>query len=171
MKMLKFLVAGGLAVCLWSACKKDDDNNNLNSQDNEFLKNASISNLSEISAGQVAVTRASSEAVRAFAQMMIMEHTMAQNELQPLADSVRVAIPQQPDSLHLAIVNYLNTLSGRTFDSVYIHTQVVDHQRTDSLFAREQSGGNNSSVKGYANKYRPNIQMHLKHADSLAAFY
>ena len=62
----------------------------------------------------------------------------------------------------------LNSLSGHSFDSAYISSQVMDHQAAVTLFQNEISNGNNSSVKSYASTYLPHIQMHLQKADSLS---
>jgi putative membrane protein len=62
----------------------------------------------------------------------------------------------------------LNSLSGRSFDTAYINSQIKDHQKTLSIFQMEINDGDNQNVRNYASKYLPHIQMHLQKADSLS---
>jgi putative membrane protein len=54
-----------------------------------------------------------------------------------------------------------------SFDTAYINSQVKDHQAAVNLFQSEISAGATQSVKDYASKYLPHIQMHLNMADSI----
>jgi putative membrane protein len=72
------------------------------------------------------------------------------------------------DAAHVTLMQTLQGLSGRAFDSTYIVNQVSDHQKTVTDFQTELSSGSRSEVKDYANKYLPKIQMHLQKADSIA---
>ena len=72
------------------------------------------------------------------------------------------------DSQHTALLQTLQGLSGREFDSTYIVNQIADHQKTVDDFQAELNAGSKTEVKDYANKYLPKIQMHLQQADSIA---
>jgi putative membrane protein len=71
------------------------------------------------------------------------------------------------DAQHQMLMSRLDTLNGLAFDTVYINSQVKDHQANVTLFQSEVSAGSNQSVKDYASKYLPHIQMHLNMADSI----
>jgi putative membrane protein len=156
-----------MAGLLMNCRKSKDSQSSLNNTDLHFMMNASYSNEDEIDAGGLAAIKGSNAGVKMFGAMMVDDHTTAETELKHLADSLVVTIPQQPDSLHMAIKDTLNGLSGMAFDTMYIHGQVKDHQNTIDLFQTEISAGRNDAVKQYANKYLPKIQMHLMMADSL----
>lgn len=166
------LATGITTVMIAASCSKDDDtpaiNNNPNSQDTTFMMQASISNSAEIGAATLALSRSTTPQVIAFANFMVMEHTMAQANLKALGDTVGIAVRDTIDPAHLAIAAQLAALTGRMFDSMYIHTQVTDHQTAVTLFTAETNNGRNSSVKGYANRYLPHIQAHYTRADSIA---
>ncbi|HEX8357626.1 MAG TPA: DUF4142 domain-containing protein [Segetibacter sp.] len=172
MKFRKVIVAGCLlgGVAL-SSCGKDD-NEELNNTDRDFMIKSSISNNAEVGAATLAVNKATNLAVKAYATHMLMEHGMAQTDLKNLGNSVSYPIKDTLDPAHVAIANQLSMLSGRQFDSAYIHTQVVDHQVTLTNFQNEQNNGQHRDVKNYANTYRPHIEAHLVRADSIAtSFY
>ena len=167
--MKKVLLFGSVAaVFVMSACKKDN-NNNVSSQDQTFLMQATISNNAEIMAGNLAATKGTNASVKAYGQMMVMEHGMAKSDLQSTVSNTGQSIPADTvDAMHKALMTRLSSLSGRAFDTAYINSQVMDHQMTLANFNTEISSGSNQNTKDYANKYQPHIQMHLKTADSLS---
>ena len=55
----------------------------------------------------------------------------------------------------------------RSTYSMYMTSQVNDHQATLGIFETEINSGTNQKVKAYAQKYRPHIEHHLEEADSI----
>jgi putative membrane protein len=171
MKIRDLVLSGFLmtGVVLASCSKKNNDK--LNDQDEDFLIKASISNSAEVSAATLANTKATNAKVKAFAQQMIMEHSMAQNDLKNVGNAVGFPVKDTIDPAHVAIAAQLSMMSGRAFDSAYMHTQVADHKTTVALFQTELSNGRQRDVLNFANTYLPHIQMHLQSADSIANAY
>ena len=91
--------------------------------------------------------------------------------MQLIAGQLGLYAPDSLDAAHVQIAAMLSAMSGRTFDSAYVHGQVTDHQTAVNLFQNESSNGSNAKVKTYVNNYLPVIEMHLMMADSLAAKY
>lgn len=171
MKSLKFLfIVSLLSTGLFVACDDDDDNPDpaLTTMDRTFMEKAAYGNKAEIEAGQLASTKGNDTMVKMFGTMMVQDHTTAYDELEDLSDDWDVVIPQTPDSVHQAMKQYLNTLSGYTFDTAYINAQVKDHQQTVALFQLEADSSKQLQLKAYATKYLPKIKMHLQKADSIA---
>ncbi|HEY0742011.1 MAG TPA: DUF4142 domain-containing protein [Chryseosolibacter sp.] len=159
-----------LGCCIAAvACDNDDDNKrSLATTDKTFVQDAARSNLTEIEFGALAATKGNTEMVREFGQHMVDEHTTAQNELRDLAnDYGNVDWPDGLDAQHQQIREQLMETSGYSFDSLYMNSQVMDHQMTLEIFNREISGGTEQQVKTYAQKYQPHIQMHHEKADSV----
>lgn len=165
--MKKLFLIGGLAVAILSACNKNNDDD-LNSTDQTFMAQVAMGNRAEIMAGQLAATKGNSAAVKAFGQMMVTEHTMAQTDLQNLASSLNVSLPGGVPPEDSLLMIRLNSLSGRSFDTAYINSQVMDHQKTLNIFQMELNNGNHQSVRNYASQYLPHIQMHYQKADSIS---
>jgi putative membrane protein len=141
----------------------------LNSTDRVFVESAARTNLAEIQLAEVATTKASDSLVKDFAQRMIDEHTMAQNELQDIADDFSgVTWPTALDQSQTSVKSQLDsTAAGHGFDTLYIGSQIRLHQNAISTFQTATSTTTESRVKSYATKYLPKIQMHLDEADSL----
>ena len=172
MKLNRLFLIGTLGLAMGVAsCDKDDDEQTsemTNSQDQTFVMQAGMSNKAEVEMGTLATTMASDSSVKAFAQMMVTEHTTAQTELTNLADDVDITIKDSTSASNVALKDSLSGLSGTNFDQAYIQTQMTAHQQTLSVFDAEISGGGSAKVKSYASKYRPKIQVHL---DSATAIY
>jgi putative membrane protein len=167
--MKKVFLMGSTLALLLTACKKDDteDNLNANAQDQSFVTSANMSNSAEIRLGQLALSRSSNAGVKTFAQLMVTEHSQAQTDLGSVATGINVNVKDSIDAQHQMLMSRLDTLNGLAFDTVYINSQVRDHQANITLFQSEVSAGSNQSVKDYASKYLPHIQMHLNMADSI----
>lgn len=165
------------AACLFSgvvlvSCDDDDDNedNNteLNDADENFMTRTSISNTAELGTASLALSKATDPRVVAFAQFMIAEHSLAQTELKTLGTNVGYPVKDTLDPAHQTILAELDALSGRAFDSAYMHVQVMDHEATLTNFDNERDNGQHRDVLAYADKYRPHIEQHYERADSIA---
>lgn len=158
----------GLAI---AACDEPEDDQSLNETDRIFVEQAALANIIEMDFANIASARASSEAVRNFATLMITEHTTAQAELQEIVRSYNnVHWPQSLDDTHQEIKRQLQNSSGYRFDSLYMATQVTDHQTTITLFQQQQISGFDKVLKSYANKHLPELQEHLQMAQSIHGF-
>ena len=164
-----------IVAALFAASCDDNDNDNntntvLNDADKNFMTQAAYANYNEIDFAQMALTKATADTVKKFAQMMIDEHTMAMHGLDSVANQFTYTLPTTIDSLHAAMKTDLMAKSGHSFDTAYINSQVNDHQVAINLFQNESTQGNNVSVKNYATQTLPHLQTHLAVADSIQNF-
>ena len=169
----KFLTMAALAMAVgFCACDNDDDKDdtsmNISATDSAFVKMAGMGNTAEIEASKIADSLSDDADVKAFAQMMIADHTLAQAQLKTLAAKYGLTAPDSTDAMHKEIAMQLRMKSGRELDSMYIHQQVVDHNTTIVLFQNEASNGNNVVLKDSASAKLPTLQMHLTHATMVA---
>jgi putative membrane protein len=165
--MKKWMLASGVCALIAAACSKDNGSQDSNNVDMNFVNMASISNNAEIMAGQLAATKGTSALVKTYGQQMVNEHTLAQQDLAERARRANLMAHDSVDAAHRALMARLNGLSGRTFDTAYINSQVADHAKTIDLFNTEISGGQNVQIRSYATDYLPHIQMHYTRADSI----
>ena len=130
-----------------------------------FLTVASISNLHEVSAGQLAVQKAKRADVKSFGQMMVNEHGMAEQELLTLTKRKRIELPAaataevQPDPM---LKN-----AGDNFDKLYVHAMVAGHNNTVQTFENYATTGKDPDVKAFAQKMLPSLKMHLEHIKTI----
>jgi putative membrane protein len=173
MKTNKWIYAILIASLGWVACDDDDDDlldrPSLNDADETFVEKAARSNMAEIEFGELAATKATDSLLRVFAQQMVTEHTMAQDELEDLADDYAgIEWPNDLDEGHDEIMEQLNNAEqGYSFDSLYISSQVMAHQDVVDMYQTATTNSTDARVKAFANKYLPHLQDHLQQADSI----
>jgi putative membrane protein len=158
-----------LALGFQTGCNDDDDDDvtSVNDTDRTFMNNAAMGNMAEVELGNLALAKTSDPDVKAFAQMMVTDHSAAQSELKSIADKKKVSIPSTLSPMHQEMKTMLSGLSDTEFDKMYMNGQVYDHQRTKSDFEVEKRNGADGDVKAYAEKYLPGITMHLQKAQQI----
>jgi len=138
--------------------------------DKQFIMKAAQSNIAEIAAGKMALSKATSADVKKFGQMMVDDHTRALKELDSIVRANKgPALPAEPDPAHKQAAKEMEALSGKSFDAAYISSQLKDHKEAIALFEKESSTGTDAAVKSYAIKTLPHLRMHLEHAQSIAS--
>ena len=129
-----------LAVLMLAACASYDDPMTSSTvlpgtgyNDPEVAGILTAANEGEVQVGNVALSRASTSAVRNFAQMMVTDHTNTLNEARALFGS-RGITPAEANAVRdlrngtQQTIAALNTYSGAEFDRVYMQTMIDKHQ-------------------------------------------
>jgi len=137
--------------------------------DKEFASKAGEGNLAEIQMGQLALQKASSAGVKAFAQRMVTDHTAIGERFKPIATAKGLATPAELSGDAKAAYDHLSSLSGAEFDKAYIGHMVEDHQEDVALFTTEGGSGGDADLRGFATETLPTIREHLKLALELIA--
>lgn len=124
-----------------------------------FLIVASIGNLQEVSAGQQAIQKAARPDVKAFGQIMVKDHGMAEQQLLQLAKNKNINLPAaatggiQPD------LNLKNAEAN--FDKLYVHGMVTSHRSTVQTFETYATTGKDPDVRAFAQRTLPTLRAHL----------
>ncbi len=174
MKIAKLLAEGLIVAVTILSYKKEDNNiaNVLNNADNNFIRLAGISNKSEIEIAKIAVLKTADSVVLSFAQQMLNDHSNAQSDLKTMGTVVGFTVKDTTiDAAQATTIAQLDSLTGRSFDSTYIHSQLLDHQATINFYTDEVTRGNQLNVRAYANTNLQNIRLHQQRADSIAAAF
>jgi len=93
-----------------------------------FVKTMLMKNLAEAELGKLAATRAASADVKSYAEMMVRDHTKANEELRPIAAALNVQEPTQPDDKQRKDADRLSGLQGAAFDREYIKLMAYAHR-------------------------------------------
>lgn len=124
-----------------------------------FISEMAIAGMAEVQLGQMASERAANKDVKAFGQMMVKDHTQANNELKQIASQMKVTPPAQLDQKHRDLANRLSKLQGAAFDREYMaamvsgHEEVVAKLRTragNRLTSNAPAGGGDRPATGSA---------------------
>ena len=82
--------------------------------DQHFAREAAVSGMTEVEMGKLAAEKASSDAVKQFAQKMVDDHSRANEELKTAAAQDGISVPDALDSKHQSRVDKMARLSGPT---------------------------------------------------------
>ena len=82
------------------------------SKSQEFIETAASGGMMEVQLGQMAMEKASSEAVKEFGQTMVDDHGKANEELKALASSNGFTIPESMMDKHQKKVDKFSDLEG-----------------------------------------------------------
>ena len=93
-----------------------------------FINDMTIAGLAEVQLGRMASEKGSSADVKAFGQMMVKDHTQANDELKQVASRLNVQPPADVDQKHKDLANKLMKLQGAEFDREYVNAMVQGHQ-------------------------------------------
>lgn len=102
------------------------------SESREFINKMASSGMAEVQLGKLATERAEHADVKAFGQMMVKDHTQANNQLKQVASQLGVELPKALDPKHQQLHDRLSKLKGAEFDREYIQAMVEEHKRDAS---------------------------------------
>jgi len=139
------------------------------SDDNDFMKEAAVGGMAEVEMGKLATTKAASADVKKFAQMMVDDHTKANNDLKALASKKGMTLPTDLDSSHKATMDDLREQVGADFDKAYVEEMVDDHEEDVAKFEDEAKNATDPEVRAFAQKTLPTLQKHLDAIKSIQA--
>jgi predicted outer membrane protein len=99
-----------------------------------------IAGLAEVQLANLAIQRANNPAVKAFAQMILKDHSQSNAELNALVTQVNVKQPTELDKKHRDLVEHLANVLPAEFDRGYAQASIDTHQDMARLL-RVRTGG------------------------------
>ena len=140
----------------------------LSSGDEKALKDMAQANINEIAAAKIALNKAESSEVKAFAQKMVDDHGDALTKVQPVAMQKDVTLPTAPDAQHKAMADKLEKESGDAFDKMYMENAgTKDHKMVLSKLQSDAKNIKDPDVKALADEHTPVVEQHLKSAEQM----
>jgi putative membrane protein len=111
-----------------------------------FVQAATMSNLYEIAAANIALDKAEAGSVRDFAQMMVTDHSKA--------------LETNLDADHQAKIDILQSLQGAAFDREYLSQQMTAHREALTLLKSYGGEGELPELRQFAQGTIPTVQKH-----------
>jgi len=169
------------AVCFAASCNDTPDNREeaveeQNDQkfddthmedDAEFVMNAADGGMMEVELGKLAQQKASDDRVKEFGQMMIDDHSKANNELSSLAQTKNITILANVSEDKQQKIDDLSQKSGKDFDKAYMDLMVEDHQEDVDDFRDAANRAHDADVKAWAADKLPVLEQHLQKAKEI----
>ena len=134
-----------------------------------FVTGLVTSGMYEIKAGEIAEKKAKDPAVKAFAKMMVADHTAMSKEADPAIKASGKPVPTELDERRKGLIDNLNAASPADFDGVYLSQQEAAHDEALTLLKGYAEGGDDAGLKTVATGAIPKVQAHLEKVKALKA--
>ena len=151
------LMANGLAMVMTLATFGADAPK---TESADFVRKACCCNMTEIEAGKMAAKKAESSDVKAYGEMMVTDHTKAQELLKEACKTCKMECPSEQTKEGKECCEKLQKATkGKDFDRTYIKMQVENHKKVIKALEQAKKSGA-EGVKEYATKVLPIVRKH-----------
>ncbi|CAM3443658.1 DUF4142 domain-containing protein [Sphingobacterium prati] len=133
-------------------------------EDAKFVTEAANGGMAEVELGQLAQQKAQHADVKAFGEMMIKDHSKANDELTALAQAKNITVPATVGAEQQKVKDDLAKKTGREFDKAYIDEMVEDHEKDVKLFEDASKNLKDAELKAFVDKTLPTLRTHLEHS-------
>ncbi len=137
-------------------------------KDAAFLRLAAQADMTTAHLGQLAEDRGNQDEIKNFAKTLVEDHTADYQHLTALSMKTGDPIPTAIDRTNNYEIRSLEHLKGKTFDKVFIQSEVAEHEKLVKAFHDEVDHGSNPDVKAYATQALPTIERHLHDVENLS---
>jgi len=134
-----------------------------------FAVKAANGGMMEVELGKIAMTNAANTRVRAFGDMMVKDHSQANENLKTIANSLNIALPDSVSDDARKEIDKLKMKKGKDFDKAYVDMMVDDHKKDIDEFKKCASDCSDSTIKSFASNTLPVLEKHLDSIQSIAA--
>jgi putative membrane protein len=135
--------------------------------DQQFINDAAKGNRAEVELGKLVESKATDPNVKQFAKMMQSDHAKALSQLEQVAQSKNMTLPDGiPDDAQ-DLETKLSSESGKQLEKDYMDGMVKDHQKDVQEFQDATNNLQDNDVKQWAEKTLPTLQKHLKKAQQV----
>jgi putative membrane protein len=133
----------------------------LHKKDMKFVMMANSSNTMELQLSQMALQKATNQAVKDFATMMVEHHTMAGQQMKQLLSTKGAMIPDSAIlSRHRVRMEMLQNLQGAEFDRAYMRIMVDAHEEDVDEYEDETTDARDADIRAFATKMLPILRTH-----------
>lgn len=133
----------------------------------DFMTTAASGGMMEVELGNLAQQKAQHADVKSFAQMMVTDHTKANDELKTLAGQKNITLPDSMGKDHMDHITELRDKTGAEFDKAYMELMVEDHEEDVKLFEDASNNLQDAEAKAFASKTLATLRQHQDRAKQI----
>jgi putative membrane protein len=133
--------------------------------DSEVLNNLHKADVTEISAGKMAKKQGTTLAIKQYAEQLIQDHTLADEQVKAVAKKLNVTLARLSEDKAL---ENLSNLKGSDFDATFTRMMVQDHDQTIQMVRDDESRVSSPDLVALLKELLPKLESHRATAASLA---
>ncbi|WP_405997918.1 DUF4142 domain-containing protein [Streptomyces sp. NBC_00829] len=134
----------------------------LSAADRDFIVRVRLAGLWELPAGQQAVGRAPSVAVKAAGEHLVEGHTYLDARVREVAARLNMELPNQPTAQQRGWLKEFTEASGREYEIAFANILRRAHGRVFSLVADIRNSTRNSLVRALADDANTTVLDHIR---------
>jgi putative membrane protein len=134
--------------------------------DAAFVTEAMKGNNSEVAMGHLAMEQGGSQAVKDFGQMLVADHSDANDKLKAIASAANVPVTDAITDEATAGSAKLKAMDGAAFDKAFKQMAIDDHQKDIAKY-EAQAKSSDAQTAAYATATLPTLRKHLDAAQKL----
>jgi putative membrane protein len=139
----------------------------LTGADTTFVKEAASGGMMEVELGRLAQQNATNPRVKSFAEMMVRDHSKANDELRSMASAKNMMLSDSMTKKHRDHVESMRKVAGKNFDKRYMEMMVKDHTEDVQKFEKASNTATDTDLKTWAGNTLPVLRMHLDSAKAI----
>jgi putative membrane protein len=130
------------------------------------MNEAAMGGNAEVEMGKLAQENASNPRVKNFGDMMVKDHSAANDDLKTVARKKNVTLPADIGK-HQQHKDDLSKKKGADFDKAYMKMMVDDHKEDIDAFEKAANSSTDPDVKNFASEKLPILRKHLDSAKAI----
>ncbi len=146
--------------------KMNEKKEDIKNESSDFMVKAASGGIMEVELGKIAKQNARNQRVKNFGEMMVRDHSKANQDLKTLSASKNITLPTTTGEDHQRQINDLSKIKGSDFDERYMEMMVDDHKEDINLFEKA-SQSKDTDVSTFALKTLPVLRTHLDSATAI----
>lgn len=161
-----------LALCaalIFASNGMSADKDTLNSADVKFVKHEAAAGMAEVKLAELGVKKAERADVKAYAEMLVTDHTKANEELAKLAATKGVELSDVLEPKHAETFQDLEKSNGADFDKKFLSEVTGSHKKCVKNFEEAAEDSKDADLKAWAAKMLPALKTHLEQAKELSS--
>lgn len=146
-----------------------NNSQDLDSADLEFLQQAAYGGMIEVESSRKILAITEDNSVKSFAEMMVKDHSKANQGLQSLASTKGYRLPTLLPYSKTELINKMDTYKNEGRNEYYLQLMVNEHMNAIDLFSLA-SRSEDKEISAFAKNILPTLETHYQHvkkADSL----
>ena len=134
----------------------------------DFANAVANTDMLEIATSKVAQTKSTNADVKAYATMLIRDHTATSAKLKTMASNANMMVPAALDSGHQMLLdNISNAAAGKGFDDKYLDTVIDAHEAAIGKFEAYARDGADPALKQFAADTLPTLRAHFNRGKAI----
>jgi len=134
----------------------------LSALDREFVTKVRLAGLWELPAGQQALQKGTTQAVRAAGQHLVDGHTFLDQRVRDVASQLGLELPNEPNDQQKQWLATLSSAQGVEYDRQFANILRIAHGKVFSVVAQVRATTRNSLVRALADDANTTVLDHIR---------